>query len=84
MTLEDYENDLDARELLEQVLRSSGPKRRDELAAQLRSVDQRFVTATAPSDLIRRRDGLPWLGRIPLNPGPELAEQLAQLRKARR
>jgi hypothetical protein len=82
LSLDDYFNDVDARIMLEEVLRASDAELRNELGTSLRSLDERFVTATEIADFLPRTD--PWSVRIPKKMGHEMRAQLQDLERARR
>jgi hypothetical protein len=82
LSLDDYFNDVDARILLEEVLRASGAELYKELDRALRSLDERFVAATEIADFLPQTD--PWSVRIPKKMGHEMRAQLQDLERARR
>ena len=86
LTLEDYLNDLDARQIIEVVL-SAIPEPDGPLLDRLRAADERMRHATRPAGrcvwgdsagerLTERRNW--WYFLVPRNPGPELAANLAE------
>jgi hypothetical protein len=84
--LDDYLNDLDARQIIEVVL-SAIPEPDGPLLARLRAADERMRSATVPAGrcvwgdqpsrdpATERRNW--WYFLVPRNPGPELARELA-------
>ncbi len=84
--LDDYLNDLDARQIIEVVL-SAMPEPDGPLLARLRAADERLRRATVPSGrcvwgdstsqdrATERRNW--WYFLVPRDPGPELARELA-------
>lgn len=83
--LDDYLNDLDARQIIEVVL-SAMPEPDGPLLARLRAADERMRGATVPSGRCvwsdpQARDRASerrnwWYFLVPRNPGPELAREL--------
>lgn len=79
--VDEYTNDLSARDLLEEILLSiSGPPKR-RLARLIRPLDDRFKAATCPDDgrLLSRFLDLPdrwWWSRIPGKLAGELASSI--------
>jgi hypothetical protein len=84
--LDDYLNDLDARQIIEVVL-SAMPEPDGPLLARLRAADERMRRATVPAGrcvwgdppsqdrATERRNW--WYFLVPRDPGPELARELA-------
>lgn len=84
--LDDYLNDLDARQIIEVVL-SAMPEPDGPLLTRLRAADERMRRATVPAGrcvwgdppsrdpTAERRNW--WYFLVPRNPGPELARELA-------
>jgi hypothetical protein len=83
LTLDDYLNDLDARQLIELALRSM-PEPRGSLLARLRRADARVRAGSVPVPRSvwgeeHRADARSWwYFRVPRAPGPDLAEDLAR------
>jgi hypothetical protein len=85
-TLDEYLNDMDARQIIEDVL-SRFPEPQGALIDQIRDVDARIVDVTRPvSTCIWGGGAAPdwserenwWYFRVPRAPGPRLATEVAQ------
>lgn len=75
----EYENDLGARDALEQVMRVAPPSLQAKLSSVLEPLDARFKEATIDrpdEDVAAQRW---WSPRIPRQPGPELAADIGSL-----
>lgn len=86
LTLDDYLNELDARQILEVVLRAS-PEPDGPLLDRMRAADARVRAATVPSTrCVWGGGGVPgwterrnwWYFVIPRHPGADLADDLAR------
>jgi hypothetical protein len=87
LTLDDYQNDMDLRDLLAAASDVATPALRDEVQDRLTSTDARFLAHTTPTgclwgDDIAAEEGLDasrewWYYRRPARPGDALAEDLA-------
>lgn len=82
LSLDDYLNDVEAREMLDKALQASHGELAAELAAALMPLDERFVAATEVSDALGRVS--PWSARVPRKMGHEMRAQLQDLERARR
>lgn len=86
LTLDDYLNDMDLRDLVAAAIAVAGPDSQAEVQERLTSVDARFLAQTVPSpclwgDDIAEEEGLGaerewWYFRRPTRPGDALAEDL--------
>lgn len=81
--IEDYENDLCIRDILQKLIESLSPFGANALERLLKPIDNRFVRATMPV----KRPLLPriseetrgfWWYRVPKNPGEDLLRDLQQ------
>lgn len=83
LTLDDYLNDLDARQIIEAVL-SAIPEPDGPLIARLRDADSRIRAASVPASRCVWGEGNRssrrnwWYYIVPRSPGPDLAADLAQ------
>lgn len=83
LTLDDYLNDLDVRQIIEVVLRSM-PEPDGPLVNRLRHADARMLSGTVPASRCvwgeggwtRRRNW--WYYIVPRSPGPDLKADLAR------
>ena len=88
LTLDDYLNDLDARDLLDRAIALASDVQRDGLAERLAAIDQRFRALTKPSACLWGEEVAAdeawtaerewWYFAKPKHPGPDLAEDLAR------
>lgn len=81
--IEDYENDLCKRDILQELIESLSPLGANALERLLKPIDDCFIQATMPV----KRPLLPWIGeetrgfwwyRVPKNPGDDLLHDLKQ------
>lgn len=81
--IEDYENDLCKRDILQELIESLSPSGANALEKLLEPIDDRFIQATMPV----KRPLLPpiseeplgfWWYRVPKNPGEDLLHDLKQ------
>jgi len=84
LTLDDYVNDMDVRDIIAGALAVARPDDRQAVEAALAGADQKLLSATIPSPSLQNLENPPnsarwWYVRRPRRAGPALTEDLAQL-----
>ena len=76
-TIYDYDNDVDARNLLDKALATVTSDERDAAEGILSGLDAAFLALTEPMQRRRIQAATKWNERIPIRRGEELASDIA-------